>query len=79
MLYEQLDDEKYFEDYEFIACICSTCGGLSLFGDFTKYPHNQNFSNKRLYPLGPSIIPSKHMLHDENPSLNKVLRIYDEI
>ena len=79
MLFEQIDDQKYYEDYEFVSCICSTCGGLNLFGDFTEYPQNEDFSKKRLYPMGSSILPPRHKLHGENPIPVKILKMYDEI
>lgn len=78
VLFDEIEERKLFEDFEWVAYQCTTCQGLSLFGDFSQgglatspYP--------LLYPRGSRLEPEAHKVAGENRIPRRIVSIYDEV
>jgi uncharacterized protein DUF4145 len=78
LLYEHIFGQRYIEDFEYYVYTCTTCGGLTLLGDFRHESPKEITDYPRLYPAGPSLMPPSHMLGIKDPIPAKVLEVYEE-
>lgn len=77
LLYEQFEEEeKYFEPFDFYVYACGTCGGVNVLGGFRHELGADSSKHPRLYPRGPFILPSSHMLHKADPVPVRILKAY---
>jgi len=78
-MFEQIDKQKYYEDREYFIFQCSTCQGISIYGDWKEYSSTSLFSEKLLYPEGPNLLPKGHKISSRVLIPIKILKIYEEI
>jgi len=81
MLFEQAEDDVYFEDYTWFLYKCGTCGGLNMYGDFFRvYQLNMNnLLDAKLYPKGSGLLPPSHMISPSDPIPSHILKLYEEV
>ena len=80
LLYEEID-HPYYEPFDFVAYVCSTCSGLNLTGCFRhEQPEPRHHSSPRplLYPTGPFIDPPIHTVDPDSPVPAAISRVYLE-
>jgi len=79
MLFDEMDDQRYTEDYRWIGLSCSTCGGLNLYGDFLKYPSARELSRSKLYPKGFELLPPARVLNPVEPIPSDIIALYEQV
>lgn len=78
-LFEQIDDRRFHEDYDYELYQCPTCRGISVFGDFAKYPLHETLSARRIYPRGSHLVPNGHKLASVDCVPVRLSKLYEEI
>ncbi len=78
-LYEQIDGQRYNQDFECYVYQCPTCKGISIYGDFVEYPKSDDENRKRIYPKGSQLVPAVHKVASRECIPQKIVSIYDEI
>ena len=78
-LFEQIDEQRFHEDYDYELYQCPTCRGVSVFGDFAAYPHHSTFSARRIYPRGSHLLPEAHKLATVDCIPARIIKLYEEI
>jgi hypothetical protein len=79
MLFDEIDNHRYLEDYAWSGYACATCGGLNLYGDFVKYPASKSLARAKLYPRGCDLLPPSHVLSPADPIPPRILAVYEEV
>lgn len=79
MLFDEMDDQRYTEDYRWLVFSCSTCGGLNLYGDFLKYPTTRDLARSKLYPKGCDLLPPARVLNPGDPVPADIVELYEQI
>ena len=78
-LYEQIEDQRFDEAYDYELYQCLTCNGVSLFGDFVDYPQYSSFLERRIYPRGSHLLPECHKLASIDCVPSRLVKLYEEI
>ncbi|QZO14570.1 DUF4145 domain-containing protein [Pseudoalteromonas piscicida] len=78
-LYENIEGKRYYEDFDYLIYQCPTCQGISIYGNFTAFPKNENTNSKRIYPLGGHLIPENHKVFSSDCIPHQVVKTYEEI
>lgn len=79
MLFDEMDDQRYTEEYRWLGFACATCGGLNLYGDFIKYPTSRDLGRSKLYPKGFDLAPPSRILNPAQPLPDTIAAIYEQI
>lgn len=79
MLFDEMDDQRYTEEYRWIGFSCSTCGGLNVYGDFLKYPTTRDLARSKVYPRGCDLLPPSRVLNPGEPIPGDILELYEQI
>ena len=78
LLFDTLDDESIYEDFEFLVYICTICNAPILYGDFTiNYKEGSNLPI--LYPTGSSLLPPSYLVMREEIVPAHLQQLYSEI
>jgi hypothetical protein len=75
---ETEDGQKFYDDYDWVAYVCATCGSLSLFGKFD-HENVEGMEKYKLYPKGSSLLPPSHMMSPAQPIPKKIYALYEEV
>jgi len=76
-LFEIIDGVEYREDFAYVLYQCPTCEGMSIFGDFAKFPSSETL--RRLYPEGSELLPPIHRIADVDCVPSSLLKQYEDI
>ena len=79
MLFDEMDDQRYTEEYRWLGFSCSTCGGFNLYGDFLKYPTTRDLARSKLYPRGSDLLPPARVLNPGDPVPLDIVELYEQI
>jgi hypothetical protein len=79
MLFDEIDNQRYLEDFAWTGYACATCGGLNLYGDFVKFPASKRLARSKLYPKGCDLLPPSPVLSPSDPIPEPILKIYEEV
>ncbi|MBM3202760.1 hypothetical protein FJZ55_02460, partial [Candidatus Woesearchaeota archaeon] len=79
MLFDEMDDQRYTEDYRWLGFACATCGGLNLYGDFVKYPVSRDLARSKLYPRGFDLTPPSRNLSPAQPIPAEIVALYEQV
>ncbi len=79
MLFDEMDDQRYTEDYRWLGFACATCGGLNLYGDFVKYPLSRDLTRSKLYPRGFDLTPPSRNLSPAQPIPAEIVELYEQV
>jgi hypothetical protein len=78
-LYEHIDGRRFNEDFAYDLYQCPTCRGISIYGDFVKYPAHQTLAARRIYPRGSHLLPESHKLASAECVPHRIMNLYEEI
>jgi hypothetical protein len=78
-LFEEIDDRRFHEDYDYDLYQCPTCRGISIYGDFATYPLHEHIAARRIYPRGSHLLPEAHKLASRDCIPARILKLYEEI
>ena len=78
-LYEHFDGRRFNEDFAYDLYQCPTCRGISIYGDFVKYPHCKTLAARRIYPRGSHLLPESHKLASKDCVPQHIIKLYEEI
>jgi hypothetical protein len=78
-LYEHMEGQRLNERFRYDLYRCSTCDGVSIFGDFVDYPERPDLPSRRMHPQGSRLLPPAHMLADRDCVPERILQLYEEI
>ena len=78
-LYEHIDGRRFNEDFAYDLYQCPTCQGISIYGDFVKYPCSQTLAARRIYPRGSHLLPESHKLASTECVPQRIMKLYEEI
>lgn len=78
-LFEQIDDRRFHEDYDYDLYQCPTCRGISIYGDFAAYPLQHDIAARRIYPRGSHLLPEAHKVASRDCIPARILKLYEEI
>jgi hypothetical protein len=78
LLFDEVEEQVLYEDYEWLTYECSTCNGICLHGGFVESEVDDREIHPRLYPHGSDLTPEPHKLAGTNPIPIRVRRIYEE-
>jgi hypothetical protein len=78
-LFEQVESRRLNERFRYDLYRCSTCDGISVFGDFVDYPERPDLASRRIHPKGSRLLPPAHLLANRGCVPQRILQLYDEI
>lgn len=78
-LYEHIDGRRFGEDFVYDLYQCPTCQGISIYGDFLKYPIFPGLAARLIYPRGSHLLPEPHKLASIECIPKRILKLYEEI
>jgi hypothetical protein len=76
-LFEHIEGRRFGEDFEYHVYQCPTCAGMTIYGDFTKYPNARDTSYKRIYPQGSRLVPERHKVASLDCVPERILKTYE--
>src|SRR5215470_10161851 len=59
-LYEQTEEQRYDEDWEYETLRCSTCRSISIFRGWVPYRRHGSLSARQVWPRRSQLIPEDH-------------------
>jgi hypothetical protein len=76
---DNLYGERVSADFVYDLYQCPTCKGVSIHGDFVKYPVFQTLAARRIYPCGSRLLPESHKLASAECVPQRIIKLYGEI
>lgn len=77
-LFEHIDGQRYGDDFEYHVYQCPTCSGITIYGDFTKYPNARDKAFHRIYPQGSRLLPEGHKVASRECVPKKIVKLYEQ-
>lgn len=79
-LFEEVEEEKWYETFKCVSYACGTCGGMNLYGGFYGVIISQeDFPRTRLHPKTFDLLPPSHLISPADPIPNRIVRLYEEV
>ena len=78
-LFEHIDGRRYNEGFDYHVYQCPTCSGITIYGDFTKYPIVRQTADRRIYPQGSRLLPELHKIASRDCVPGRIVKLYEEV
>src|ERR1039457_4335704 len=76
-LYEHFDGRRFNGDFSYDLFQCPTCQGISIYGDFIKFPRCKTLAARRIYPRGSHLLPEAHKLASKECVPERIIKLYE--
>jgi hypothetical protein len=78
-MFERFEGRNFYEEFEYQIFACSTCKGVSIYGDFLRYPRKGSLPERRIYPQGSQLLPENHKIASSHCVPKSIVDCYQEV